>query len=327
MRIIGSGFGKLLIGAVAGVLPLGTAMGKDTVTRERGSGKPYKTVVKREQQGEITESDLRQASLLSSQLVLHTNEAVKRLRAEEVDKAKQEIRKGRKLVGFIRELLPVTKVTTIVKKQDGKQVYKDVRKVRQDEIRIYENSAALGIVDPLSDAKKKDKEKKPKQGVQVAGAQLVQTAMLADVSYIDRQLRRAKTHLKQDKVEKAVEALTQAKVRGVQFHVDRKNHPLVQAEAALRLAERMAKLDRTTAVRANLRRARSSLGLYASGLDDRERIKKVRTAEQTLKQLLSKEDVTSEKAVKQIRSLWQRFRQWLQPKQGEARKTKKSQEL
>ena len=48
-------------------------------TNTYGSGKQFKTIIERQAQGELTAEDLHQASLLTSQLLLHLNEAAQHL--------------------------------------------------------------------------------------------------------------------------------------------------------------------------------------------------------------------------------------------------------
>ena len=96
-------------------------------TETYGSGKSYKTTIERQSEGELSAEDLHQASLLSSQLLKHLNAAAVDCIDGKGDSAKPEIEKAQSLAGIVRQLLPTTTVTTIVKDAQGK----DQQLVRQ----------------------------------------------------------------------------------------------------------------------------------------------------------------------------------------------------
>ena len=91
----------------------------DPTTRTYGSGKNYKTTIERQSEGELSAEDLHQASLLSSQLLMHLNAAAVQCIDGKGDRAKPEIEKAQSLAGIVRKLLPLTAVTTIVKDAQG----------------------------------------------------------------------------------------------------------------------------------------------------------------------------------------------------------------
>src|SRR4051812_15271708 len=62
-----------------------------------GSGKNYKTTVERQSDGELSAEDLHQASLLSSQILMHLNAATRHCIDGKGDDAKPEIEKAQSL--------------------------------------------------------------------------------------------------------------------------------------------------------------------------------------------------------------------------------------
>ena len=81
-------------------------------TNTYGSGKQFKTIVERQAQGELSAEDLHQASLLTSQLLLHLNEAAQHLADSRSDSARPKIAQAESLAKVVRGLLPTTIVTT-----------------------------------------------------------------------------------------------------------------------------------------------------------------------------------------------------------------------
>jgi len=106
-------------------------------TETYGSGKSYKTTIERQSEGELSAEDLHQASLLSSQLLKHLNSAAMDCIDGKGDSAKPEIEKAQSLAGIVRQLLPTTTVTTAVKDAQGKEVYRDVQKIQEEQIPIF----------------------------------------------------------------------------------------------------------------------------------------------------------------------------------------------
>ncbi len=112
-----------------------------------GSGKNFKTTIQRQSEGELSAEDLHQASLLSSQLLMHLNAAALQCIDGKGDTAKPEIEKAQLLAGIVRKLLPTTTVTTTVTDADGKQVYSDVQKVQDEQIPIFADAVAVEVVE------------------------------------------------------------------------------------------------------------------------------------------------------------------------------------
>ena len=105
---------------------------RDQSIVKTGSGEQYETTVERHTEGNLSAQDLHQVSLLSSRVVNHLNEAINGLLDQNPDSARKEIENAQTLTKVVRDLLPVTTVTTIVKDAKGKEIYRDVDKV-QDE--------------------------------------------------------------------------------------------------------------------------------------------------------------------------------------------------
>src|SRR5512143_3443365 len=82
----------------------------------------YKTTVDRKTEGNLTAEDLRQVSTLASQMLTHIGVASDSLVDENWQKAKTELGYAQTLSKVIRELLPTTTVTTVVKDQHGKEI-------------------------------------------------------------------------------------------------------------------------------------------------------------------------------------------------------------
>ena len=152
-----------------------TEQATNPTTGTYGSGKNYKTTVERQSEGELSAEDLHQASLLSSQLLTHLNAAATHCIDGKGDSAKPEIEKAQSLAGIVRKLLPTTTVTTVVKDAQGKEVYRDVQKVQEDQIPIFSGEIAVEVVEPLVEAKK---DQAALKGLKLADADIIHTAML-----------------------------------------------------------------------------------------------------------------------------------------------------
>src|SRR6188474_1579866 len=125
---------------------------------------------------------------------------------------KPAIEKAQSLAGIVRSLLPTTTVTTSVKDAQGKEVYRDEQKVQDDQIPIFSGAIAVEVVEPLVEAKK---DQAALKGLKLADADVIRTAILADLSYIERKLARAAQLL--NKPEEAAAQLALAQNVGVRF--------------------------------------------------------------------------------------------------------------
>jgi hypothetical protein len=279
-----------------------------------GSGKQYKTTVDRKTEGELSPEDFRQVSLLSSRIVMHLNKAALSLTNEQNDQARQELDKGLALVGVIRGLLPTTIVTTVVQDADGKEVYRYVDRVQDDRIPLHEGSVAVNTMEPITDAKQ---DEAAVQGLRLADADLIHTTVLVELDYVENRLNRA-LKLLDKKAEDALAALIQAQSRGITFVVNREDNPLVEAQMALQLAERMSEQGREEAAKANLQLAKNHLELYR-GLLARGESERVRKLQGEITKLQG--DIGQKDAAETIRGFWDRVASWFSREAGEMQVT------
>ena len=283
---------------------------RDQSTITTGSGERYQTTVERHTEGSLSAQDLHQVSLLTSRIVNHVNEATKGLLDQDVDSARPEIESARKLIGVVRDLLPVTTVTTVVKDAVGKEVYRDVDEVQDDKIALHSGMIAMEVVEPIIDAKEQSAVLK---GLRLADAELIHTSVLADLSYIERKLNRAAALL--DSPDEALAHLVLAQTQGVQFVVNEVDNPLVEVQHALRLAERMVEEGKHEAAQENLRKAQIQLGMYRA-LVGREAAKAVRQLEDDITALVPR--TNEQNAAGEIREFWERAVSWLREATGQA---------
>ncbi len=281
---------------------------KSTITT--GSGSTYQTVVERRTEGQLSEADLNQASLLTSHVVKHINAAVQKLFDQNTRGAVNELENAQKLVKLVRDLLPVTTVTTIVKDAKGKEIYREMDKVQDDRIPLYQGMIAMEVVEPIIKAKKDEADLK---GLRMDRTEVINTAVLADLNYIERKMNRAAALI--ENPEAALNQLLLAQSRGVEFVANPTDAPLVQVQQALRLAERMAAEGNETAARENLKIARAQLELYRELLG-RENDSRIKQLEDDINGLMSK---TGEKDTAQkIRDYWERTVNLFKKESGQA---------
>jgi hypothetical protein len=287
----------------------------DTPTNiSTGSGEQYTTTVNRETEGELSPEDFRQASLLASRIALHLNNAAKELANEQNDRTRQELEKGLALVSVIRELLPTTIVSTVVEDKDGREVYRYVDRVQEDRIPLHEGLIAVNTMEPITDAKQEDAAV---EGLRLADADLLHTSVRLELGYVEDKLNRA-MKLLNDKPEQALEQLILAQARGVTFAIDKQDDPLVEAQLALQLAERMSQQGREQAARENLQQAKNFLELYG-GLIANGQSEHVRTLQDEISKLQA--DMGRTDAYKTIRGFWNRVASWFSAKPGDMRVT------
>lgn len=283
---------------------------------DTGSGKQFKTTVDRKTEGELSPEDFRQASLLTSRIVMHLNDAASNLLDERVGEARKELEQAVALVGVVRKLLPTTTVTTVVHDADGKEVYRDVDRVQEDRIPLFEELIAVNILEPITEAKEDAAEL---AGVRLADADLLHTSVLVELDYVERKLNRALKLLeKEDGAEEAVAQLLLAQSHGVSFDVNKEDNPLVNAQMALQLAERMVEQGREEAAKANLQLAKNHLELYR-GLLAKGETEHVRKLQGEITKLQGA--IASKDAAETIRGFWDRVTSWFAQAPGETRAT------
>ena len=279
-----------------------------------GSGKQYKSTVERKTEGELTAEDFRQASLLTSRVMLHLNKAAFCLGAEKNDQARQELERGLSLIGIVRRLLPTTTVTTIVRDSEGKEVYRYVDRVQEDTIPLHEGLVAVNMMEPISDAKQGEAAV---HGVRLADAELIHTSVLVKLDYVESKLNRALRLLK-NKPEDALAQLALAQSQGVDYVVNKQDDPLVKVQMALQVAERMSEEGREEAAKANLQIAKNYLEFYRGLLPSGES-EHVSTLEGEITKLQS--EIGRKGAASSIRGYWDRVASWFTRKPGEMHAT------
>ncbi len=275
-----------------------------------GSGKNYKTTVERHNEGELSAEDLHQASLLSSQMLMHLNAAALHCIDGKGDSAKPEIEKAQSLAGIVRKLLPTTTVTTIVMDAQGKEVYRDVQKVQDDQIPIFASDIAVEVVEPLVEAKK---DQAALKGLKLADADVIHTAVLADLGFIERKLARAAQLL--SKPEDAAAQLALAQNAGIRFSVHKEDSPLVEVQHALRLAERMVQEKKYDGAKVNLQLARLRLETYR-GLVGSSAAKPAADLEKEIEKVSA--EIEKPGGAEKIRGMWDKATSWFKRGSGQA---------
>jgi len=285
----------------------------NVTTQTFGSGKLYKTTVERQTEGELSADDLHQASLLTSQLLTHLNAASQQLADGRADAAKPELAKAESLVKMVRGLLPTTIVTTVTRDAQGKELYRDVQRVQDDQIPIFEGQFAIEAVEPIVEAKKDEAALK---GLKLADADLIHTAVLVDLSFVERKLKRAGELLAKPK--EAADELAQAQSQGVHFFARREDSPLVDVQHALRLAERQVQEKKYDGAKANLQLAKLGLDTYRTliGEEAGKAVVELQTDIQKLSGELHKPE-----AAGKIRGMWDKVAGWFKHESGQAVQT------
>lgn len=279
-----------------------------------GTGAQYKTTVHRQTKGELSEEDFRQVSTLAPQILQHLNAAVACLEVGDQKEAKAELNQNEKLIHVIRDMLPVTIVTTVTENARGEEVYRDENHIQDDLVPIYEMMTSVDVVAPIIDAKK---EGAALQGLRLSDAEIVHTSVLLDISYVDRKISRALELLSKEP-EKAREELNLAQTVGVDFSIDKEDSPLVKAQRALRLAERMINENKMEGAEENLEVAKIHLEEYRS-LAGPARKDEVDKIQKDIGRLFGK--LEKEGAESTVRDLWHRVTGWLTQKSGQTHQT------
>lgn len=279
-----------------------------------GSAKRYETTTTRLREGELSAEDFHQASLLGSRVLTHLNGALENLDYQQLDAVRADLDKSRTLIKIIRELLPTTTVTTVVKDTVGQVVYRHVDHVQDDKIPLFESSIDVEIIEPVAEAQ--DRESTV-GGLKLADASRLYTSALLDLSYVDRKIASALAHLDEE-ADQAAAALLLAQINGVEFVVNEEDDPLVDAQAALRTAERMVEQEEFEAARTNLKLAKTHLAVYR-GLLSKEEGEKVRDLEARITRL--EDNVEDATAAATIRGFWDEVTGWFTREPGEARKS------
>jgi hypothetical protein len=229
------------------------------VVRNYGTEGGYRTEVRSEKKGTLSEENRRQSAVLTAQVFRHIHEARRALDADDAKLARQEVEKGRQALKAIRSLLPRMSVHTTTKAPDGKVVYEDDREVQQDRVPLFEGMLHERTLAPILAAKRDAVEV---TGIRLVGSETLVTEAVADLDIMETQLGRAAKALENHKTDEAAKALTAAQVRGVEFFSSREDTPLAEARDALWLARRSFEENNPAQARANLDMARQRLRVY-----------------------------------------------------------------
>src|SRR5512136_2869579 len=285
-------------------------------TNTYGSGKLYTTSVERQSEGDLSAEDLHQASLLTSQLLAHVNKATHLLADSQTDSARAEMERAESLVKVVRGLLPTTVVTTTVRDAQGKEAYRDVERVQDDQIPIFEGQIAVETVEPIIEAKRDEAALK---GLKLAEADVINTAILVDLGFVERKLKRATELLAQPK--DAAEQLAQAQSQGVRFFAHKEDSPLVNVQHALRLAERMVREKKYEGAKANLQTAKLQLEAYRALVGDVAG-QSAATLEKEIQKLSG--ELQAPGSAEKIGGMWDRVASWFRREASQAHQTTNS---
>jgi len=296
--------------ALSGMRSLATESTANVSTNTYGSGKQFKTTVERRSQGDLSAEDLHQASLLTSLFLTHVDQANQELADSHPDTARTDIEKAQSLVRVIRGLLPTTTVTTTVTDSQGKEIYRDEQQVQDDQIPIFTGDVALEVVQPVVEAKKDEAALK---GVTLADAQMIHTAVLVDLNYAERKLKRASELLA--KPQEAAAELALIESDGVHFYSHQEDNPLVAVQQALRLAERMVREKKYDSANANLQIAKVQLEAYRALVDTSAGVP-VTGLENDIQRLSG--ELQTPGAADSIRAMWDKVAGWFKRESGQA---------
>lgn len=301
--------GALTPWAVASDSPPATQ--SQTPTKSTFGSMKYTTTVERTTTGELSPEDFRQASTLGAQVLLHVENASNYLADDNKPQAQQELEHAQTLIGIIRDLLPRTTVTTIVTQADGKEVYRNTQATQDDQIPIFDNTVAVNVLQAIVD---QNKEQAALQGIRLADAEVIHTAALVDLPYVERKITRALS-LMNSEPKDAMAQLWFANGQGIHFVVNKQDDPLVKAQAAIALAEQMTRQGRHQAADENLRVAKFHLDTYRTlvGQDDHPKIKKL---QDEIERMAGRTDQPG--ASEEIRGFWHRVTSWFKREPGQA---------
>jgi len=238
------------------------------VVRTFGAEGGYRTEVRSETHGTLSQDDRRQVSLLAAQVFQHVDEARKATDADDLEGARREVDKGREAIKAIRALLPKTTVRTTTTAPGGRVIYEDEREVQEDLVPLYEGMVHARTLAPILAARRDTAQV---AGVRVVESEAISTAVTADLDLVEAQLGKAARALGQKKPDEAVAALALAQVRGVDIRYSKEDTPLAEARDAIWLAKRALEENNALQARANLGVARARLEVYRRILPEDQR--------------------------------------------------------
>ncbi len=196
------------------------------IVRSFGAEGGYRTEVKSETKGTLSQEDQRQVSLLAAQVFQHVDEARRALDADDMKQARSEADKGSQAINAIRALLPRTNVCTRTTAPDGKVIYEDERQVQKNQVRLFEGMLHARTLAPIQEAQR---DASRVAGVRVVQSETISTEVTADIDFVEAQLHRALKALDAKKPEDAGRALFLAQVRGVEFRYTKEDSPPISA--------------------------------------------------------------------------------------------------
>lgn len=241
------------------------------VVRTYGTDGGYRTEVKSETKGTLSEENRRQVAVLTAQIFQHIAQAQRALDADRATDARTEVDKGRLAIKAVRALLPTTTVHTKTSAPDGTVIYEDNRDVQPGRVPLFEGMLSTKTLAPIIAAKHDAQDALEVKGVRLLGAETITTEAFADLEYVEGQLARVSKALDDNKTEAALKALALSQVRGVEFKFHKEDTPLAAARDALWLAKRALDENNSTQAQANLNVARQQLEIYRQLLPEGQR--------------------------------------------------------
>jgi len=223
-----------------------------------GSGEKYKTTVTRQTKGQVSSEDLDQVSLLTSRVLMHMKKAEESLELGNPDCVKAELKDAKNLIDIARKLLPVNLVTTVVRDTEGTEVYNDTEIVQDDVIPLYQVGESIDSFNEILNFKKSAIE-----GKEFLGRINLNATVLADLGYIEQKIQYAMQLVDDSQNEKARQQLLLAKSLGTDVRFSETENPLVDAQKAFNVAEKMVHEKKYDAARMNLNMAKIKLLTYA----------------------------------------------------------------
>jgi len=238
------------------------------VVRHFGPEGGYRTEVRSETRGNLSQDDRRQVSLLAAQVFQHIDEARGAIDADDMKQARKEVQKGLEAIKAARMILPRMDVRTRTTAPDGKVIYEDEREVQDDRVPLFEGMLHARTLAPIQEAQR---DAGRVAGVRVVESETISTEVTADLGYVEGQLNRAAKALDDKKTEDATRALYMAQIRGVDFRYNKEDSPLAEARDAIWLARRALEENNSVQAQANLSLARQRLEIYRQVLPEARR--------------------------------------------------------
>ena len=265
-------------------------------TTVTGSGGKYKTTVTRQTKGQISPEDLRQVSLLASQVLMHVNKAEQSIELGNSDSAKAEIKDAKNLIDIAHKLLPVNTVTTIIKDAKGTEVYQNTETTQNDVIPLYQAVETIDTFNEILNIKKAQLK-----GKEFLGRVNINATMLADLGYIEQKVLHAMQLMDNNQSDEAKQQLFLAKSYGVDVRFSETESALVDARKAFSLAEQMVNEKKYDAATANLKLAKIRLQEYAE-LTGKPEVDEVKQLRKDIDNLIG--DIKEKGSAGKIRTLW-----------------------